>query len=310
MNQLGGRAEIVKLGRLLGLAPQKLEFLQAVDPLAIRALREQMSDALFDDARSRLQRVAAASRLLPAGINAMIGEKVFGAMLCARVAGLLPAEQALETARKLPTGFLADVSLELDPRSAKGVIARLPAEQVVAIAQELIKRREFVVMARFVDYLLDSTLETVIHAIHDDAVLLQIASFLESPQRIDQIVGFMSPARLASLIQTAASGGADTDGYWDEALGLMAAVGDKTRKKLADLAAQQDDAVLGSMLKAVQMQDLWDVLLPIINSMGESAQQRLTQFALTQGVKPKLLRQKARSLGLSAQLETMLAKAG
>ncbi len=307
MTQLTCRAEIVKLARLLALTPAQLEFLDAADPLAIRALRERMSDALFDDMRPRLQRVAAASKLLPAGVNAMIGEKVFGAMLCARVAGLLPADQALEIARKLPTGFLADVSLELDPRSAKGVIARLPAEQVVAIAQELIRRREFVVMARFVDYLLDSTLEKVIHAVHDDAVLLQVAYFLESPQRIDQIVQFMSRERLASLIETAASGGVDAAGYWDEALGLMLAVSEPTRRLLADLAAAQDEEVLASMLHAVQLQNLWDVLLPVVTSMSESAQQRLAKLALAKGVKPELLREKAGSLGLGAQLETVLA---
>ncbi len=162
-------------------------------------------------------------------------------------------------------------------------------------------------MARFVDYLLDSTLETVIHAIHDDAVLLQVASFLESPQRIDQIVGFMNRERLASLIETAAGGGVKAEGYWDEALGLIAAVDDKTRKLLAHVAAQQDDTVLVSMLRAVQVQDLWDLLLPVIASMGQNEQQRLTKLALAKGVKPKLLREKARSLGLAAQLEAVLA---
>ncbi len=310
MNKLVCRAEIGKLARALRLTPEQLEFLYAVDPLAIRAFRERVEAALFDDLKPRLQRLAQASKLLPASVNALIGEKVFGAMLCARVAGLMPAAQALEVSRRLPTPFLADVSLEIDPRSAKEVIARLPAETVVAIARELIGRGEFIVMARFVDYLLDSTLALVIHSIHDDAVLLQIASFLESPQRIDQIIGFMSRERLGTLIETAARGGTDAAGYWDEALGLMNAVGDETRELLAQIAAEQDEAVLKSMIEAVQKRDLWEALLPILQSMSEPAQQRLARLALAKGVNIKLLREKARDLGVSAQLEAVLAAVG
>lgn len=307
MNKLLCRAEIAKLARALRLVPEQLEFLSAVEPMAIRELRERVETALFEDMKPRLQRMAQASKLLPAAINALIGEKVFGALLCARVAGVMPASQALEVARRLPVEFLADVSLETDPRSAKEVIARLPPETVLAIAHELTKRREFIVMARFVDFLLDSTLALVIHAMHDDAVLLQVASFLESPQRIDQIVGFISRERLGTLIETAARGGVDAEGYWDEALGLMNAVSDKTRKLLAEVAAEQDEAVLSSMIEAVQKQDLWEALLPILQSMSGAAQLRLARLALAQGVKAELLREKARSAGASAQLEAVLA---
>ena len=46
----------------------------------------------------------------------------------------------MDVAAKLPTEFLADVAVELDPRRASDVIAGMPAEQVAAVTRELTRR--------------------------------------------------------------------------------------------------------------------------------------------------------------------------
>jgi hypothetical protein len=105
--ELARRAEILKLARVLRLEAGQLGYLGAVDPASIRALRERISDSLFEADRTQFQRLAALSRLLPAGLTAVVAEKAMGPLLCARVCGLLPADRAVEIANKLPTAFLA-----------------------------------------------------------------------------------------------------------------------------------------------------------------------------------------------------------
>ncbi|MCA9533309.1 MAG: hypothetical protein KC593_06520, partial [Myxococcales bacterium] len=140
MSQVDRIAEKIKLGRLLSLGPAALEQYDALDAATLRALREQISDSLFDDSRGALERVASASRLLPNALVASVGERSFGPMLCARITGLLSPERAAALAAHMPDEFLADVAMQLDPRSARGVIAQLGKERVVAVAKVLLAR--------------------------------------------------------------------------------------------------------------------------------------------------------------------------
>lgn len=105
MSQIEILAEQIKLARLFGTQPERLSYLNPLDAAQLRALRLRLSDALFDQTRSSFQRVAMASRLLPNGLVALIGEKVFGPMLCARVAGLMPPDRTFDIALKLPDSF-------------------------------------------------------------------------------------------------------------------------------------------------------------------------------------------------------------
>ena len=118
MTRFEREAEVAKIARVLGVEVARLGYLERLAVDDLRALRDRLSNALYDDTRPMLTRVAAGSRLLPGGTVARIGEKVFGAMLCARIAGLLPPPRALEVALRMPDGFLAEVSAQLDPRSA------------------------------------------------------------------------------------------------------------------------------------------------------------------------------------------------
>jgi hypothetical protein len=136
------RAEILKLARLLRREPAQLEYLAEVPSPDIRALREEITEVLFNAHGPALARLAAGSKILPVGLVAMLGERVFGPVLSARIAGLLEPGRAVEMAARLPTPFLAEVAIDIDPRRASQVIARIPAGQVAAITRELIGRQE------------------------------------------------------------------------------------------------------------------------------------------------------------------------
>jgi hypothetical protein len=169
------RAEILKLARLLGRDPHSLSYLEQVPAADIRALREQVTDMLFTAHGHTLSRLAAASKLLPVGLAATIGERAFGPVLCARVAGMLEPSRAVEIAARLPTPFLADVAIDIDPRRASDVIGRIPPAQVAAVTRELVRREEHVTMGRFVGHLADEAIAAALTAM-DERALLQSRS--------------------------------------------------------------------------------------------------------------------------------------
>ncbi|TXH05761.1 MAG: hypothetical protein E6R07_02855 [Nevskiaceae bacterium] len=305
MSRLATRAEIIKLARLLKLEEPQLAFLAQQDVTQIRALRERLSAALYDSSRSRLVRVAAASKLIPVALVATIGQKLYGPLLCARVTGLLAPARAVEVALKLSPRFLADVSVELDPRSAREVIALLPAQCVVAVAQELLTRREYLTMARFVDFLSDVVIREVASTIRDDRALLEIAFFIESPQRLETVIGLLPAERLRGVIRTAAG---DVQGLWSEALSMMTQVSPTLRGRMGDLTAALDDAQLTAVIEAVNQGRLWGAWLTVLTAMSADAQRRVLALSAHQTPEAlSALATAAREQGIWDQLKPMLA---
>lgn len=277
MSRLSRKAELLKLARALGVGERDLAGLEGVDADSLRAFREQASARLFDADEARLKRVAAASKLLPVPLIALIAEHVFGALLCARISGLIAPDRAAEVAQRLRTGFLADLTLEIDPRHVREVIKRIPIPRIVEVAMELAKRGEFVTLARFVDYVSTDAIKAVMDQLKDNAALLHIAFFVEDKTRLNDLIGFLPETRLKDIIYLAAD---ESQDLWPEALALMNYVSPAWRTRLGNLAASLDESIITSMARSAHAQQLWGAVLPIIGVMGQREQQRLLGLPL------------------------------
>lgn len=272
MATLAQQAELLKLARLLRTTPERLGFLAKLDVMALRALRAHVTATLFDADRDLFQRLAAASKLLPAAVTALIAEKALGPLLCARIAGLLPAQRAADIATRLDDRFLADVCIELDPRQVRALIADVPVNRVVAVALELARRREYITMARFVDCLPQPALRGIIEALRDDTVLLRIGFFVEDPAALGAVIDLLPATRLRNMIVAALD---DDAALWAEALALINAIPAEQRRRVASIAAALDDAHLAHLIERTQAQDLWEWLLPIVAEMDAAHHDRL-----------------------------------
>jgi hypothetical protein len=268
------RAEIIKLARVLGTPADQLGYLERASPDDLRALREQATDKLFEGDRDRLHKLALASRLLPAGIGAGIARWALGALLSARVTGLLVPRKAVEIAKHLPSSFLADIAVELDPRRAREVIERMPAWQVGEVAAELARRNEHVAMGRFVGFLGDDALQAAMEQI-DDAGLLRIAFVMEGKDRLDHVVSLLPEPRLAGVMHAA-----DRGGLWPEAFDLLDHLSDERKGALGDIAAAE--GLLESLAQTANAEGLWDVVLPVIPFMTEASRLSLARLRIVE----------------------------
>jgi len=199
---VSSRAEILKLARLLQRDPDSLSYLESVPEDDLRALRDQVTERLFNAQGQTLSRLAAASKLLPTGLVATIGERAFGALLCARVAGLLEPSRAADVAAKLPTPFLADVAIELDPRRANEVIGQIPAARVAEVAGELAARGEYVTLGRFVGQVTPEALTATLKRLSDEDVL-RTGFVLEDKAGLEELAELLGDERLGSLVDVA-----------------------------------------------------------------------------------------------------------
>jgi hypothetical protein len=268
------RAEIIKLARLLGTPADQLGYLERAAPEDLRALREQATDRLFEGDQDRLHKLALASRVLPATIGATIARWALGALLSARVTGLLVPSKAVAIAAHLPASFLADIAVELDPRRAREVIERMPAWQVGEVAAELARRNEHVAMGRFVGYLGDEALTASMEQI-DDAGLLRIAFVMVGKDRLDHVLSLLPEGRLAGVMHAA-----DRGGLWPEALDLLDHLSDERQGALAEIATAE--GLLANLTEVAHAEGLWDTVLPVIPHMTEASRLSLARLPIVE----------------------------
>lgn len=246
MTDLALQAEHLKLARLLGCSESVVAGLVGLDVAALRQLRGACTSALFDGDRGSLQKVVSAAKLMPGALNALIAEKAMGPVLASRVAGMLPPKMAVDIARRVPLPFNVEVTLQIDPRSAATMLQQMPVDLVVAVTREMVKRREHIVMARFVDALTNEQIRASMD-VTDDESLLRIGFFVESPKRLEEVIGLMSDAKLQKVVGVAARPELDLGGA---VLVLLSGVSEALRARMVQAAMQHADAKVGEHLLA------------------------------------------------------------
>ena len=254
---LQAQGEVLKVARLLQREPESLDYLASLDVEELRELRERLTETVFDAHTGSLRRLAAASRLLPVGLSASMGESVFGPLLSARLTGLLEPARAADMAAKLPAPFLADVAVEMDPRRASDLISRISPAQIAQITAELMARGEYVTMGRFVGHLSEDAITAALGEM-DDRSLLGVVFVLEDKNDLPRLVALLPERRVAGVIQAAA----DHD-LWVEALDLLDHLTPQQRDDMVAATLRLEPAALDALVAAVIAHELWEEVLPI-----------------------------------------------
>lgn len=273
MDKLRSRAETLKTARLLDVEPDALTFLRDLPVEDVRRFRESCVAALFDRTPEMLDRIASATKLVPAGVAAAISQKALGPRLAAGVAGRLEPTRAADIIEKLPVPFTAESCGHLDPRRIKGIVDRLDEGLVVRIAVALAERGDHLTMGRFVGYLPDSALRRILPQV-DDGAVLRTGFLIDVPERLGQIIDLMGAERLASVIASASG-----QGLWPEALAVAGMVTGEQRGRIASLAAARPTAELDSLVVTVDEQELWESLLPLVALLGEEERRAVAGLA-------------------------------
>ncbi len=266
------RAELIKLSHTLGVSETQVAFLSALDSATLRALRVAVQASLFEKHRGLFRKLAAASKLLPVVLMAKIGELAFSPILIARIANEMEADRAVDTAVRMSTPYLADVCRHLDPACTGDILRKMPADHVCRVAMELLRRREYVVMGRFLDAISPQALQVTVASINDHAAMLQIGFFVESKYRLNDVIDLLDDMRIEDLVRTAH---AQPDVLWREAMTLMAYIDAPRRRRFLDILATQPAEWLEDMLSITHRLGLWPALLPILADGSVNAQRTL-----------------------------------
>lgn len=196
---------------------------------------------------------------------AKIAEKVFGPLLCARVAGQIEPGRATDVAKRLPIGFLTDLAIELDPRRSQPIISTIPTKTIVAVAVELAAREDWLTLGRFVGFLEDAQLKACLEAI-DDVQVLRTAFAVDDPSAIATVLDLLAASRLSALIQAASR-----ERLWHQLLPLAAALPTQAQDVLADGARRLTAEARAHITVKAEELGLYDELGSIADALDDEA---------------------------------------
>lgn len=264
MSTLAARAEVIKLARELSVEPEALDFLKEASAEDLRTFRYRMCAELDGKHRPMFAKLAAASKLLPNTLTIKIAMKYFGPMLCGMVASELTADRAATLMNHIPVDFLADATHYVDPIAAEGIIQGLSTEKMVPTMQELLRRKEYVTLARFLGAVTDEQLLTVVPLVQTGEDLLMVGFYAEVTDRFEVVVRDLPVAQIHAIVQAAV----DLDSF-AEALTLMLHLTEPTRARVANAAAEMGPDVVTKMIESAHREDAWAELIPVAVSMSD-----------------------------------------
>lgn len=256
-------AERIKLERLLGADEGSLAYLNSTHSSVVRAFREDFSDALYRRHQDNYARLAKLSRVLPVGASAKLAETVLGSVLGAGVAGEMDPDRAGKLAGKLSAAFLAKLSVHLEPHRAAKIIGKIPQDVIVAVAQELVGKEEYITLARFVTAIDSQTLRAVMDAIPSADAMLRVGIFVEQRESLSDLLEQLSDQRRQDVLAAATEAN-----LWPQMLVLLTHLNDKMKGVMGDAVVALGNDLMALILETCLEHKLWEPLILTVANMS------------------------------------------
>jgi hypothetical protein len=199
-------AELRKLAHTLDVPPERLTMVSGLPAEDLRGLRTQVGEALFQADRHYFVRLAAVAKGMPVAVVAKLTEAVLPPLVAARTAELLEPHRAADLVARLSDRYLADVSVFMDASRAPEVVAELPPDRVAAVAAELARRQEWVVIGGFVAHVTPAALGASVARLNGEQ-LLRIGFVIDDLDRVDEIGAWLTDRQVDEVLAAAADFG-------------------------------------------------------------------------------------------------------
>lgn len=267
------RAQLVMLAQTLHVPEGRLAHLARLGADNLRLLRERISNVLFDEHTDMFKRVGGLAPLLPSALIAKVAEAAIPPLVGGRAGGALGVDhpdKAVGVLSKLSPGYMADAAPYLDPRTLKVLAPQMPPGPLIPAAQELLRRRDYITAARFIEFATPELIRAFERALDDDEGVLQVAAFTHADEQLSAIVRLLPPERICSIVTTAVRG---REQLQTAALSLLARIDSGLQAHVGEaLRDGLDTEVLSDLRGLIQQRaealDMADAIVPLTDALG------------------------------------------
>ncbi|AYF76783.1 hypothetical protein D7D52_26550 [Nocardia yunnanensis] len=209
MTDVVTRAQVAILAMLLEVDPTELAGLERLGAVPVMRLRERISEELFDTLAPTFARVSKLAPITPNALAITVAQKAIPprvAGLGGGAIGMDHPDRATGILGGMSPSYLADAAPYLDPRVIPVFAPKIPAELLIPVAEELLRRGDYLTASRFVEQAPEELVRAFDLGLDDDEGLIRTAALLVSAQRLSEILRTVRPARRERMITSAAAG--------------------------------------------------------------------------------------------------------
>ncbi|QQG86628.1 hypothetical protein [Mycobacteroides chelonae] len=212
MSDLLTHAQITLLAELLQADETALVGLARLGADNVEALRNGLSDAIFDSLAPTFARVSKLGQIIPNAVVIAVAEKVVPPEVAGRAAGALGLayeDRAIAVLSGMKPAYLAEAAKHVDPRIVPHFAPKLPSHLLIPTAKELLRRRDYLTASRFVEFATDQHIVEFERAIDDDEGLIRAGAYVSRADVLDRILWVAGTARVTRMATQAALGSAE-----------------------------------------------------------------------------------------------------
>ncbi|ONM48809.1 hypothetical protein [Nocardia donostiensis] len=238
MSDLVTRAQIILLARTLHVAPERIAHLERLGAECLHELQQRMAAVIFAQHAETFRRISKLVPIIPLSVSMPLVQRLVPPAMTGRAAGAIGAEhpkKAAETIALLGVSYAADCAPYMDPRTVGPLADAAPAEPIMEVLAEVLRRRDYVTAGPFLGYATPRLIEAVERGVHDDEGLIFAAAYAYSSASINAILRQFvagSQQRIPQVLQTVLAG---STALQQAALSVLARCEPDLMAELADI---------------------------------------------------------------------------
>ncbi|WP_327139594.1 hypothetical protein [Nocardia sp. NBC_01327] len=212
MSDLVTRAQLTLLSRTLHVPVERLEHLEKLGAQNLHELQERMAKVIFAQHNATFSRLSMLVPVIPLSISLPLVQRIVPPMIAGRAAGAIGVDhprKAAEAVGMLTPSYAADGAPYLDPHTVGQLAEVAPPGPVVAIVNEMLRRKDYVTAGPFLAYATPELIRAVEQGTDDDEGLIRSAAYAYSSESISMVVRLLLDGlgqRIPRLVQTMING--------------------------------------------------------------------------------------------------------
>ncbi|MEU0505433.1 hypothetical protein [Nocardia sp. NPDC005998] len=209
------RAQLILLARTLDVPVERLAHLERLGAEQLHELQQRMARVIFDDHATTFKRISMLAPIIPLSISLPLVQRIVPPLMGGRAAGavgIAHPKRAAEAVGMVDPKYVADCAPYIDPHTVGKLAEIAPPEPIVRIANELLRRRDYVTAGPFLGYATTPLIRAIEAGVPDDAGLILSAAYAYSASNISAIVRQLLSGpldRVPRMLETVLAGSTD-----------------------------------------------------------------------------------------------------
>ena len=279
MSDLVTRAQMVLLARTLHVPVERIAYLERLGAEHLHELEQRISGRIFEYHGEMFKRIGRLIPIIPLTVSLPLVQRIVPPMMTGRAAGAVGVaypDAAADTLTMLKTEYAADCTPYVDPKALGELGDIMAAEPLVAIVNEVLRRKDHITAGPFLEFASPKMVSAVEQGTLDDEGIIFSAAYAYSASAISSILRQLLDGkshRIPRMMETVLAGSPELQ---EAAISVMSRAAGDVVGEIGDiLLGLADPETLGKLCAHTIQKGAAPELMTFISKLNQPALVRM-----------------------------------